>query len=83
MKQYNQQATMPKPVTERKTGTTVRKKNMQSKVEIPCRRITEPVPIGTLLEPLQKIIGHPDRNRLLAAFFKEDKAGSAVLKNHV
>lgn len=29
------------------------------------------MPIGELLRPLQRIIRQPDRNRLLADFFKE------------
>lgn len=28
-----------------------------------------PIRIGTLLEPILQIAAHPDRNRLLAAFF--------------
>lgn len=32
-----------------------------------------PVRIGKLLEPLQQIIHHPDRNRLMAEFFKDYK----------
>lgn len=40
-------------------------------IKLPPRGTTGPVPLSALLEPLQRIIGHPDRNRLLAEFFKE------------
>ena len=40
-------------------------------VKLPPRGTTGPVHVSTLLEPLQQIISHPDRNRLLAEFFKE------------
>jgi hypothetical protein len=30
----------------------------------------EPKPIGQLMEPIQRIIRHPDRNRLMAGLFK-------------
>lgn len=38
---------------------------------LPPRGERGPTPIGELLKPLQHIIRHPDRNRLLADFFKE------------
>jgi hypothetical protein len=49
--------------------------NCQPSVEIklPQRGSTVPVKIGTLLEPIRQIINHPDRNRLLAEFFKDYK----------
>lgn len=40
-------------------------------IQLPPRGTTGPVPIGTLLEPLQQIFNHPNRNRLLAKFFKD------------
>ena len=41
------------------------------KKNLPPRATTGPVHISKLLEPLQQIIRHPDRNRLLAEFFKD------------
>lgn len=40
-------------------------------VKLPPRGTTGPVHISKLLAPLQQIIHHPDRNRLLAEFFKD------------
>ncbi|WP_240058284.1 hypothetical protein [Bacteroides uniformis] len=40
-------------------------------IKLPPRGTTGPVHVSALLEPLQRIIEHPDRNRLLAEFFKE------------
>lgn len=40
-------------------------------IKLPPRGTTGPVPIGTLLEPLQQIFNHPNRNRLLAELFKD------------
>ena len=40
-------------------------------IKLPPRGTTGPVQLSALLEPLQQIISHPDRNRLLAEFFKE------------
>lgn len=37
----------------------------------PAHGTRNPMPIGELLRPLQHIIRQPDRNRLLADFFKE------------
>lgn len=42
-------------------------------ITMPERGITGPVRIGKLLEPLQQIINHPDRNRLMAELFKDYK----------
>ncbi len=42
-------------------------------ITIPERGTTGPVRIGKLLEPLQQIINHPDRNRLMAELFKDYK----------
>lgn len=40
-------------------------------IRLPPRGSTEPMRIGLLLEPLRQIIRHPNRQRLLAEFFKE------------
>lgn len=40
-------------------------------LKLPPRGSTGPVPIGTLLEPLQQIFNHPNRNLLLAELFKD------------
>ena len=40
-------------------------------VKFPPRGTTGPVHISKLLAPLQQIIQHPDRDRLLAEFFKD------------
>lgn len=37
------------------------------------RFATEPVRVGAILEPLQQIIDHPDRDRIMARFFKDYK----------
>ena len=38
-------------------------------LSVPERGITGPVPIGEVMEPIRRIIAHPDRNRLIAEFF--------------
>jgi hypothetical protein len=38
-------------------------------LSVPERGTTGPVPIGDVLEPLQRIIRHPNRSRLMAEFF--------------
>ena len=43
------------------------------KISMPERGSAGPVRVGKLLEPIQQIINHPDRNRLLAEFFKDYK----------
>ena len=40
-------------------------------IKIPEIGSAGPVKVGTLLEPIRQIIKHPDRNRLLAEFFKD------------
>ena len=39
-------------------------------LSVPERGTTGPRPIGDIIEPLQRIIAHPDRNRLMAEFFR-------------
>lgn len=39
----------------------------------PERGTAGPVRIGELLEPIQKIINHPDRNSMMAELFKDYK----------
>lgn len=43
------------------------------KINIPEKDCTGPVRIGKLLEPVQQIMDHPDRNRLMAELFKDYK----------
>lgn len=43
------------------------------KINIPEKGCTGPVRIGKLLEPVQQIMDHPDRNRLMAELFKDYK----------
>lgn len=43
------------------------------KINIPEKGCTGPVRIGNLLEPVQQIMDHPDRNRLMAELFKDYK----------
>lgn len=51
-----------------------RQKNIpEIEITMPERGTTGPVRIGKLLEPLQQIINHPDRNRLMAELFKDYK----------
>ncbi len=38
-------------------------------LSVPERGTTGPRPIGEIMEPLRRIIEHPDRNRLMAEFF--------------
>lgn len=49
------------------------KKTPEIEIIMPGRGTTGPVRIGKLLEPLQQIINHPDRNRLMAELFKDYK----------
>ena len=60
------QIRMPIPVTRKK-----RTEEPEPAVKLPPRGTTGPVHISKLLEPLQQIIRHPDRNRLLVEFFKD------------
>lgn len=47
---------------------------VRTRMSLPGRGyFKEPVPIGLLLTPLQQMISHPDRNRLMAEFFKDYK----------
>ncbi len=39
-------------------------------LSVPERGTTGPIPIGDVMEPIRKIIAHPDRNRLMAEFFR-------------
>jgi len=39
-------------------------------VRLPSHRTGGPVHISTILDPIMEISRHPDRNRLLAEFFK-------------
>ena len=41
-------------------------------LSVPERGATGPVPIGEVLQPLQRIIRHPDRGRLLAKFCEQN-----------
>ena len=43
----------------------------QPSIKLPPRGTTGPVHISKLLNPIQEICRHPDRNRLLAEFFSE------------
>lgn len=45
------------------------KETLDSVIAEPARG-GEPESVGTLMEPFRKIIAHPDRNRLMAEFFK-------------
>lgn len=49
------------------------KNTPEIEITMPERGTTGPVRIGKLLEPLQQIINHPDRNRLMAELFKDYK----------
>ena len=40
-------------------------------IRLPPRGTTGPVPVSVYLKPLQKIIMHPDRERLITEFFRE------------
>ena len=55
------------PAIEKKKKSGYR--NRTSK--LPGRGATGPVPVSTLLNPVLEICNHPDRNRLLAEFFRE------------
>ena len=58
------------PLRERRVHIT---RTPEVKISMPERGSTGPVRVGKLLEPIQQIINHPDRNRLLAEFFKDYK----------
>lgn len=47
--------------------------NQKIEKRIPERGCKEPVRINKLLEPLRQIIDHPDREKLIAEFFKDYK----------
>ena len=55
----------------RNTPPTAPAVSEMPKIKLSPRGTTGPVHISKLLEPLQQIIRHPDRNRLLAEFFKD------------
>lgn len=40
-------------------------------IKLPADGTGSPVHISTLLDPIMEISGHPDRNRLLAEFFRK------------
>lgn len=70
--------TMPLPVgmpsnirIRRNTPPATPAVSEMPKIKLPPRGTTGPVHISKLLEPLQQIIRHPDRNWLLAEFFKD------------
>lgn len=42
-------------------------------IRIPGRGATGMVRIGSIIKPIQQIINHPDRNRLMAELFKDYK----------
>ncbi|WP_347155890.1 hypothetical protein [Phocaeicola vulgatus] len=55
------------PVIEKKKKIRI----PESHIKLPGRGATGPVPVSTLLNPVLEICNHPDRNRLLAEFFRE------------
>ncbi len=55
------------PVIERKRKIRI----PEAHIKLPGRGATGPVPVSTLLNPVLEICNHPDRNRLLAEFFRE------------
>ena len=57
---------MPVPATRKK-----RTVEPEPAIKLPPRGTTGPVHISTLLNPILDICRHPDRNRLLAEFFKD------------
>lgn len=64
---------MEQPIVTNTTGLTPavrRKQVMPDPVIGEHIRGGEPKRIGELMEPIQRIIRHPDRNRLMADFFK-------------
>jgi hypothetical protein len=63
--------TFQMPVTTTKRMQV--KEMSEQKAGMPERGTTEPVRVGTLLEPLRQIINHPERNRLMAELFKDYK----------
>ncbi|WP_302536507.1 hypothetical protein [Phocaeicola coprophilus] len=57
---------MPVPATRKK-----RTVEPEPTIKLPPRGTTGPLHISTLLNPILEICRHPDRNRLLAEFFKD------------
>ena len=55
------------PVIEKKKKIRI----PEPHIKLPGRGATGPVPVSTLLNPVLEICNHPDRNRLLAEFFRE------------
>lgn len=66
-----QTGTMTTPAFPKKK-VPVRKKP-EVKITKLERGSTGPVKVGTLLGPIRQIINHPDRNRLIAEYFKDYK----------
>ena len=63
--------TVGMPVSIRIRKNTPPAVSEMPEIKLPPRGTTGPVHISKLLEPLQQIIHHPDRNRLLAEFLKD------------
>lgn len=70
---------MERLISTQVTGISIPQNEIQVKrtpemeISMPGRGTTGPVRIGKLLEPLQEIIHHPERNRLMAELFKDYK----------
>jgi hypothetical protein len=62
--------TIETPIAEQRVPV---KETPAIKTSIPERGCTGPVRIDKLLEPVQQIINHPDRNRLMAELFRDYK----------
>ena len=60
---HNTSAGLPLPVRRKQTIP-------DPDLTVPERGTTGPVRVGELMEPIQRIIAHPDRNRLMAEFFR-------------
>jgi hypothetical protein len=53
----------------KRTSTLMCAPDPDPDLSVPERGTTGPVPIGDVMVPLQRIIKHPNRNRLLAEFW--------------
>jgi hypothetical protein len=58
------------PLNRTAASPVVRSPDPDPDLSVPERGTTGLVPIGEVMTPLQRIIAHPDRGRLMAEFWK-------------
>lgn len=53
------------------SGSSMRTAMIRSPELMPPQTMKQPIPIGAWIAPLQRIIAHPERKRLIADFFRD------------